>query len=136
MSEQNVKTVQDAYAAFKRGDIQGVLDALVEDIEWHTPGEGLIPQGGIHQGKEAVGRFFQIVGQTMQFLNFEPQSYVAQGDYVVGIGRYDGTVKTTGRPFQADFVMVFQFRGDKVARFQEYTDTAVIAQAYAASKAA
>jgi ketosteroid isomerase-like protein len=72
----------------------------------------------------------------MQFMTFEPQSYVAQGDHVVGIGNYGGTVKPTGRAFKADFVMVFTFKGNKVVRFQEYTDTAVLAQAYDIAEAA
>ena len=29
---QNTKTVQDAYAAFSRGDIQGVLDTLSDGL--------------------------------------------------------------------------------------------------------
>jgi ketosteroid isomerase-like protein len=137
MSEQqNVQAVQAAYAAFTRGDINGVLIALTDAVEWHTPGEGLIPQGGTHRGKDAVARFFQMVDQTLQFTKFEPQSFVAQGDQVVAIGHYAGTVKATHRSFEADWTMVFTFQGNKVARFQEYTDTAVIAQAYAAAKAA
>lgn len=136
MSEQqNVKVVQDAYAAFGRGDIQGILNALTDNIEWHTPGEGLVPQGGVHRGKDGVSHFFDLVGQTMQFGKFEPQTFVAQGDHVVAIGRYDGTVKTTGRHFASDFVMVFTFSGNKVARFQEFTDTAALAQAYLAKAA-
>ena len=137
MSEQqNVKTVQDAYAAFGRGDIQGILNVLTDDVEWVSPGEGLVPQGGTHRGRDGVSRFFQTVGETIQFGKFEPQTFVAQGDHVVAIGRYDGTVKPTGRSFESDWVMVFTFKGNKVARFQEYADTAAIAQAYAAAKAA
>jgi ketosteroid isomerase-like protein len=137
MSEQqNVQTVQAAYAAFKRGDIQGVIDTLADEIEWHTPGEGLIPQGGVHRGKDAVSRFFQTIDQTMEFASFDPQTFVAQGDNVVATGRYDGAVKTTNRHFGAEWAMVFTFKGSKVVRFQEYTDTAAIASAYAGAKAA
>jgi len=137
MSEQqNVQTVQAAYAAFKRGDIPGVLNTLTDEIEWHTPGEGLIPQAGTHSGKDAVRRFFQIIGETMEFANFDPKTFVAQGDNVVATGRYDGIVKTTNHHFEAEWAMVFTFKGNKVARFQEYTDTASIASAYAAAKAA
>jgi ketosteroid isomerase-like protein len=137
MSEQqNVQTVKNAYAAFKRGDIQGVLNELADDVEWHLPGEGLIPQAGTYRGKDGVSRFFQNLDQTTQFAEFEPNSFVAQGDQVVAIGRYHATVKTTGRAFEADWVMVFTFKGTKVAKFREFTDTAAIAQAYAAGKAA
>jgi uncharacterized protein len=133
--EQNVRTVQEAYAAFKRGEIQGVLDTLTENIEWHTPGEGLFPQGGTHRGKESVGRFFQTIDATIVFGIFEPQTFVAQGDNVVAVGRYDGTVKATGQHFQSDFVMTFKFDGEKIVRYQEYMDTAALAQAYQAKAA-
>jgi len=45
-------------------------------------------------------------------------------------------VKTTNRHFEAEWAMVFTFKGSKVVRFQEYTDTAAIATAYAGAKAA
>jgi ketosteroid isomerase-like protein len=137
MSEQqNVQTVKNAYAAFGRGDIQGVLNELTDDVEWHLPGEGLIPQAGTYRGTEGVSRFFQNLDQTTQFAKFEPRSFVAEGDHVVARGHYQGTAKSTGRAFEADWVMVFTFKGNKVAKFQEYTDTAAIAQAYVAAKAA
>ena len=72
----------------------------------------------------------------MDFASFDPQTFVAQGDNVVATGRYDGTVKTTNRHFEAEWAMVFTFKGSKVVRFQEYTDTAAIASAYAGAKAA
>jgi ketosteroid isomerase-like protein len=136
MSDANVKIVQDAYAAFQRGDIQSILNLLSDDIVWTTPGEGLIPQGGTHRGKSAVANFFATVGQTLQFSKFEPQTFIAQGDHVVALGKYAATVKQTGRTCQADWSMAFSFKGNKIARFQEYTDTAAIAEAYAAAKAA
>lgn len=137
MSEQkNIQTVQSAYAAFGRGDIQGVLNVLSDDVEWHLPGEGVIPQAGTYNGRAGVGRFFQNLDQTTQFVIFEPRDFVAQGDRVVALGHYTGTVKPTGRSFESDWVMVFTFRGDKVVKFREYTDTAAIAHAYEVAKAA
>jgi ketosteroid isomerase-like protein len=136
MSEQqNVQAVQNAYAAFGRGDIQGVLNILSDDVEWHLPGEGLIPQAGTYRGKDDVGRFFQKLGQTAKFDNFEPRTFIAQGDNVVALGRYNGTVPQTGRQFESEWAMVFTFQGNKVAKFREYTDTAAIAQAYIAKAA-
>lgn len=136
MSEQqNVQTVQSAYAAFQRGDIQGVLNILADDVEWHTPGEGLVPQAGTFHSKDEVARFFQKLDQNAKFTNFEPRSYVAQGDHVVALGRYSGTVPQTGRTFESEWAMLFTFKGSKVAKFREYTDTAAIAQAYVAKAA-
>jgi len=134
--QQNIQVVQNAYASFKRGDIQSILNSCAEDIEWILPGDGLIPQSGTYRKRDGVALFFQIVAQTLDFSVFEPRSFVAQGDTVVVLGQYQGKVKETGKSFTADWAMAFTLRDGQVAKFREYTDTAVIASAHAAAKAA
>ena len=56
-TEESVQVVKDGFAAFGRGDIQGLLGLLSEDVEWHIPGEGL-PLAGTYRGRDAVGQFF------------------------------------------------------------------------------
>ena len=36
---ENVQIVKDGFAAFGRGDMQGLLALFAEDIEWIIPGE-------------------------------------------------------------------------------------------------
>ncbi|HTR64657.1 MAG TPA: nuclear transport factor 2 family protein [Terriglobales bacterium] len=137
MSEQqNLQVVKECYAAFGRGDIQSILNACSTEIEWITPGESFIPAGGTHRGRDGVGRFFQTVAQTMDFAAFEPRTYVAQGDLVVALGYYRGKDKETGKTFESDWAMLFSFRDGKVAKFQEYTNTAAIAAAHGVALAA
>ena len=136
MSQQNVQSVKNAYAAFKQGNIPELINTLSPEIEWITPGTSGIPQAGTHRGHDGVGHFFQMVGQTLNFTAFEPQTYVAEGDVVMVTGYYEGTVKTTGKPFKADWAMSFTFRNGKVVKFEEYTDTAKFVEAYSAAKAA
>jgi ketosteroid isomerase-like protein len=45
MSQEDIKTMQDAYDAFNRADIPAVTDAMTPDIEWHEPDGGRAPQG-------------------------------------------------------------------------------------------
>jgi uncharacterized protein len=39
-TEQNVQTVKGFFAAIGRGDKDGLLALIAEDIEWIIPGEG------------------------------------------------------------------------------------------------
>jgi ketosteroid isomerase-like protein len=55
-----------------------------------------------------------------------PNEFVADGDTVVALGNYSGTYKGTGKSFTAPFVHVWKFRGAKVARFQQHTDTVLV----------
>jgi uncharacterized protein len=134
---QNTKTVQEAYAAFGRGDVQGILDRLTDDVIW-KPVYGAaahVPTSGERRGKAAVATFFKQVAEHVNFLTFEPKEFIATGDKVVALGHY--TAKTPiGKSFDADFAMVFTLTNGRVSHFQEFTDSAAINAAYAAVGAA
>ena len=131
---QNTKLVQDAYAAFLRRDVQGVLATLDERIVWKpVTGAGRhVPTAGERHDKAGVAEFFKIVAETTNFSRFEPQQFVAQGDKVVALGHYTATT-STGGSFDSDFVMVFTVQGGKVTEFQEFLDSAALNAAFAAA---
>jgi hypothetical protein len=134
MSEaQNTKVVQDAYAAFGRGDIPGLLDLMTDDIQWQ-PVLGTakhVPFSGSRKGKAGVAEFFKIVGETEDFQQFEPREFIAQNDKVVALGHYRAVTRATGKTFDSPFAMVFTLRGGKVAEFREFTDSAAVNAAFA-----
>ena len=134
MSErENTELVQHAYQHFKDGDIQGLLGLLSEDVEWKLFEMEGVPFSGTRRGDERVGEFFSQVFDTEEPLHFEPRELVAQGDKVVALGDYAWRVKSTGREYESDFVHVFTVRDGKVARFQEFMDTAAVSAAYRGS---
>jgi ketosteroid isomerase-like protein len=58
MSEQgNLKLVQQFYADFKTGNINGVLSTLADDVGWFIPGpKDIVPFVGQRQGREQVAQ--------------------------------------------------------------------------------
>jgi ketosteroid isomerase-like protein len=134
MSEaQNTKVVQDAYAAFGRGDIPALLALMADEIHWQ-PVIGTaahVPFSGQRTGKAGVAEFFKQVAESEDFQRFEPREFVAQGDKVVAIGYYCATAKTTGKRFESAFAMVFTVRDRKIAAFREFTDSAAVNAAFA-----
>ena len=128
---ENTKIVQEAYAAFGRGDIQAILDRLDDNIVWNgVYGAGSnVPMGGQRRGKTAVAEFFKLVATHVNFTRFEPKEFVATGDKVVTLGHY--TAKTSaGKEFDSDFAMVFTMRNGKVSAFQEFLNTAALNAAF------
>jgi ketosteroid isomerase-like protein len=125
--------VQQAYQHFKNGDIQSVLGLLSEDVEWTLFEIEGVPFSGTRRGPERVGEFFSEVFDTEEVLHFEPRELVAQGDKVVALGNYAWRVKSTGLEYETDFVHVLTMRDGKVARYQEFMDTAVVGAAYRGS---
>ena len=133
MSERDhTKIVQEAYAAFGRGDVQGILSLLTDDVDWEAVvGAGpKVPTRGPRRGKNQVGQFFKQVGESIDFKKFEPREFVAQGDKVVALGYYEGVAKSTGRSWKSDWVMVFTLKNAKIARFREYADVVAMTAAF------
>ncbi len=131
---QNVTVVQEAYAAFGRGDVQGILDRLDDGIVWKGVygAAAHVPTAGERRGKAAVKEFFGLVASTVKFSRFEPKEFVASGDKVIALGHY--TAETSvGGTFDSDFAMIFTMRDGKVTQFQEFTNSAAINAAYAVS---
>jgi ketosteroid isomerase-like protein len=132
MSEQdNVAIVQQAYNNFKTGNISALLGQLSDDVTWQLPEMENVPFGGKRTTPAGVGEFFTLIAENEEPLRFEPREIVAQGDKVVSLGYYHWRLKTNGREFSSDFAHVFTIRDGKVVAFQEYTDTAACANAYA-----
>lgn len=124
--------VQEAYAAFSRGDIQTLLSKLADDIVW-TPVYGAgshVPTAGERRGKAAVAEFFKQVAENINFSRFEPKEFIATGDKVAALGHYTATTPIT-KTFDSDFAMAFTLRNGQVTRFQELCYSAAINAAYA-----
>ena len=132
MSDQNVQVVQGAYAAFGRGDVQGLLDVVSDDVDWHgvNGADSLIPWGTRVTDKAGVASFFKELDAACEFQTFEPREFFSQGDKVVALGYYLGRSKETGRTFSSEWAMVFTVRNGKVTKFREYTDSFGVVSAF------
>ena len=128
-AQANVQIVKGVYAAFGRGDIQGLLAMFAEDIEWITPGEGL-PWAGVYRGHAAVAHFFQKLSELVEFSAVEPREFVAQGDRVLVVGFGRGRLKPTNRTLEGHWVMAYTVRNGRVTNVREYNDTLAAARAF------
>ena len=75
-----------------------------------------------------VGEFFRVLNELIEFEQFEPQTFLADGDRVVvlGIDRYK--VKGgSGKSLSEGWCHVFTMRDGKIVAFEEYIDTAALA---------
>src|SRR5688572_25084859 len=68
--QQNLDIVGQGYAAFGRGDIQGLLDLLDPQVTWTTPGGADVPMAGTRRGHAAVGEFFATLTSTLEITRF------------------------------------------------------------------
>jgi ketosteroid isomerase-like protein len=120
--QQNVEIVKRGYEAFGRGDIEGLLALFDENIDWTTPGPPEVPFSGQRRGRAAVGEFFRLLADTLDFQRFEPKEFVAQGDTVIVLGEDTSTLKSTSTVLDFEFAHVFRVRDGKIVWFKEYGD--------------
>ena len=133
MSGANIATLQSLYAAYGRGDIQSVLNACTPDVTWESGGRGGdFPAFGVRTGTAGVEEFARTVAEIVYFSEFSPREFYADKDKVFVLGHYAVTMKRSGRKAAADWIHVFTFRGGRIAKFREFTDTALFVAAYRA----
>ena len=132
MSEENKKKIEGMYEAFGRGDIPFVIGALDADVEWWEAENFIYADNNPYIGPQAVleGVFMRI-GSEWEWFTVTPEEVLDAGETVVGRGYYAGKYRQTGREVRAQFAHVFGFRNGKVAKFQQYTDTAQFQKAVA-----
>lgn len=134
--QENTKLVQQGYHHFKSGNIPALLDMLSDNVEWVFPELKGVAVTGTRRGRKEVADFYAKLAETQETLSFEPREFVAQGDKVVVLGHYSFRVKATGRQFESDWAEVFTIKNGKIARFQEYANTAAAMVAYQTALAA
>jgi len=121
---QNGDTVKALYDAFGKGDVPAVLGGFDPQIQWREAENFLYADGNPYTGPQSVaeGVFQRIVSDVENFVVL-PAQFIEGSDTVVVEGRYQGKMKATGTPVDAQFAHVWQLRDGKVVRFQQYTDT-------------
>lgn len=131
MSEQEpTRVAKQAYSAFLRGDIPGVLNLVTDDVNWFVSGPSIVRHAGQRNGRNEVTQFFTTLGESMEALVFEPQHFITQGDKVAVQGHYRWKVLDTGKEFESDWCHVFTVRGGRISGFKEYFDTAAGVEGY------
>lgn len=128
---ETLQVVQDLYAAFGRGEIDGILAVLDENVDWHFNGRTQdIPFAGRWQGHAKALDFFRTVALTCDVLEFGPHEIIPMGEHVLSLGHERVQVKATGCVFETDWAHLFTVRDSKVVRLREYYDTAAMAEAF------
>ena len=127
-TEKNVQTVKDFFAAIGRGDREGLLALVAEDIEWIIPGEDW-PLAGTHRGHAELAALLQRASEEIETTYPTPPEFVAQADRVLVVGVATGKIKATNKPFKDDWVFDITVRNGKLTNIREYIDTQALARA-------
>lgn len=126
----NLEVVQSFYNALRDGDEDLILGILHPEVEW-VQNEGF-PDGGSYVGAETVlNEVFLRLGEEWEGWQAAVGRWLNAGDSIVALGAYRGTFRETGKSMQAAFAHVYWLEKGRIVRFEQYADTAKIAEACA-----
>jgi uncharacterized protein len=125
--EKNIQTVKDFFAAIGRGDTEGLLALVAEDIEWIVPGKDW-PLAGTHRGHAGLTDLLETASKSIE-TSTEPHEFIGQGDRVLVVGFAKGKIKATNKTFEDDWIFAITVRDGKLTNIREYVDTQALARA-------
>jgi hypothetical protein len=134
----HIETVRKIYRDFAAGDAAAILDVFADDVEFrlaeHHPYRGT---AGAWRGKQEIAQqFFAVAGPEWQSWTIGVEQTAEAPGAVIVEGRYTGTYKPTGRRMDVQVCHVWRFRGERVASFHQYVDTAALRRVMARDEAA
>jgi ketosteroid isomerase-like protein len=124
MSVENARLVQSLYLAAGRGDIPAILAKLSENVRWTQPGGGLLPWGGLWDGRRKVAELFQILATELEYRLFRPLEFISEGEYVVVRGTSSALVHRSQQTVSQTWVMIWTVRSGTVTTYEYFDDTA------------
>jgi ketosteroid isomerase-like protein len=132
-ADENIQAVQAIYEAFGAGDVDTIVAACTDDVDWSAEAAGTVaPWHGPHKGKAEVPLFFSALADTVEVTEFTPLAFGAADDDVLVVIRFGMRAKTTGKSATMELHHWWHFRDGKVARYRGTEDTALTAEILAA----
>jgi uncharacterized protein len=128
--KENTALVQQGYSLFSKGDIPGVLKLLSPDAIWELSELDNVPFTGKHKGVEGVARFFTSLAASLDFLKYEPQEFIAQGNKVIVLGESRYRVKENKVEFDTKWVDVLTVENGKIIGYRQFGDSAQLQRAF------
>ena len=125
---RNYEAIKAHYAGSDNKDLAAMMAPITDRTAW-TEMAGF-PYAGTYVGTVAIIEgVFKRNGDEWEGYTFTLERLVDGGSTIFGIGTYTGTYKRTGKPMKARVVHVWDVEDGKVLRFEQFTDTKLVAQA-------
>lgn len=131
-SQDNLATIKAIYEAFGRGDVEAILEAVADDVDWAVDAEPVGPWYGKRTGKDGVASFFADIARATEVQDFAVEGMAASDMEVFAFLRFAVRMKATGREAAFHLHHYFRFGGDgKIEYYRGSEDSAQVEHALA-----
>lgn len=123
----NLQIAADHYAASARQDLASMMADVSPEVAW-TEMAGFPCAGTWIGPDQVITQVFAALNEEWADFRFTLEKLIDGGENVVGIGRYSGRHRQTGKTMQARVSHVWQLAGGRIVAFEQFTDTLLVAQ--------
>ena len=119
-TNEPLSTVHRMFAAFRAGDLDGLLDTVHADSRWTYIGANPKPTKAELVGHANVRRFFEGIIRRLDITAFDATEFVVQGNTIVVFGGESGTVRSSGAAFRNEWVQKYVVKENRIVEMAEY----------------
>jgi ketosteroid isomerase-like protein len=118
------RTVMQAYSAYLKGNVDGIVELTTDDVEWGGVGpEGYGAPFGDYHGHDGVRRWFRELASASGPYALTDLEFHEDGNSVWVSGT-QATTFTNGRMEAGPFAHFFKFKNGKISSFWNFLDSA------------
>ena len=119
-ARSHVDLLKFLYGRRAVGDIQPLLNAVSDDVEWCSMGQpGMLPWSGTWKGKSGVVAFFEAVGGAVDVVGFDLLGHMADDEQIAFLCKVSFRSKGSNRIRDEQKVDIFTIRDGKIVKFWE-----------------
>ena len=134
MSQENVKLVREAFAAFLAGDVEKSAQLIDPEVEFHGTVGGL-QEGQIAHGQSEIDETFEAEElEAWEERRLEAEEFIDAGDDVVVLLHEYRRGKGSGVELETKTAVVVAVSGGRVVRIQGYMDRGAALEAVGRSE--
>jgi ketosteroid isomerase-like protein len=123
MSQENVEAFRRGLEAGNRGDIDGLLEALDPQIEWHSALHAFLAgETTVYRGHDGVREMLGDLYEAFDEIHVEISDVHDFGDRVVAIGRTRAHGGASGADVETPIAYLTEFRDGRAISIRGYFD--------------
>jgi ketosteroid isomerase-like protein len=123
-NEANKQLITKLFDNISNGKVAAAMELLTDDCVWTIPGKpDRLPVAGPKKKAELTGLFQQLLVDAIpKGLHLKANDFISEGDRVAVEAESIGDV-ANGRVYQNHYHFMFNIRGGKISKVNEYCDT-------------
>ncbi|WP_340314914.1 nuclear transport factor 2 family protein [Rhizorhabdus argentea] len=119
---ENKDLIRRFVASYEKGDIEGRLEMMHDDVVWWTTGGDLFPYAGARNKIEYAATSRAVAAKVKNSFRLEIVGMVAEDDCVAMEAKGHGATPAA-LPYNNLYHFLFKIRDGKISEVKEYMDT-------------